>query len=107
MIIKSRIMRGSGQVACVTEMRNTWKFGISKVLTGLAMKKYCFMQCDDGVVGIYQCFGGTCCLNRQGRRATEAGSSSKSTHTFQTDCIVISQKTVFFTPHCIQNLQIY
>jgi len=33
-------MKGPGQAAYMTDMRNTWHFGISKVLTGLAMKKY-------------------------------------------------------------------
>jgi hypothetical protein len=78
MIIISRKMRGSRQVARMTDMSNTWHFGISKVLTGLAMKKYCLIQCDDNVVGIYQFFGETCCLILHGRSVTEAGSSSNS-----------------------------
>lgn len=76
-------MRGSGQVACVTDMRNTEHFGISRVLIGLAMKKYCFMQCYGNVVGIYQFFGGTCCLSLHGRSVIEVGSSSNSLTNFK------------------------
>jgi hypothetical protein len=65
-------MKGSGQVACLTDVRNTRHFGISKILKGLAMKKYCFMQCNGNVVAIYQFFGGTCCLSLHGKSVTEA-----------------------------------
>ena len=79
-------MRGSGQVACVTDMRNTLDFGICKVLTGLAMKKCCCMQCDGNVVGVYQFFGETCYLSLHGRSVIEAGSSSNSLTNFRLHC---------------------
>lgn len=76
-------MRVSGQVACVTDMRKTQHFGISRVLIGLAMKKYCFMERYGNVVGIYQFFEGTCCLSLYGRSVIEAVSSSNSLTNFK------------------------
>lgn len=48
------------------------------------MKKYCFMQCDGSVSGgIYEFFGGTCCLSLHGRSVVEAGNSSNSLTNFK------------------------